>query len=84
MRSVIESGKADPEAMIKGQRFVFLGNLTLTLFFLILTVCFYDRGDPVVYLGAFFTLFYAFFTLFFGVKILKCRAGFFSRTKIFP
>jgi hypothetical protein len=84
MRSIGDDGKTDQEAMIKGRRFVFWSNLVLTLFFLVLTACFRDRGDKVVYLSAFFAAFYAFLALVIGVKILKCRAGFFSRTKTFP
>jgi hypothetical protein len=84
MRSISDDGKTDPDAIIKGRRFVFWGNLALTLFFFILTACIYNRRDSVAYLGVFFTVLYAVCTLLVGFKILKCRARFFAKTRNFP
>jgi hypothetical protein len=84
MRSISDDGKTDPNAIIKGRCFVFWGNLTLTLFFFILTVCIYNRKDTVAYLGVFFTVLYAVCTLLVGFEILKSRARFFAKTRNFP
>jgi hypothetical protein len=84
MGTIIDNGKADPDAIIRGQCFVFWGNLALALFFLILTACCHDKGGKVLYLGAFFAALYAVCTLIVGVKILRSRTGFFAKTRDFP
>jgi hypothetical protein len=84
MKSISDDGKTDPDAIIKGRRFVFWGNLALALFFLILTACCHDKGANVLYLGAFFAALYAVCTLVVGFKILKSRAGLFAKTRNLP
>jgi hypothetical protein len=84
MRSISDDGKAAPDVIIEGRRFVFWGNLALTLFFFILTACIYNRRDAVAYLGVFFTVLYAVCTLLVGFEILKSRARFFAKTRNFP
>ena len=82
MRSIIGGGKVERNALIKNRRFVFWGNLVLTLLFLILTAyCNYRGKKDAQIFGAFFAAFYALFTLIIGIQIYMVRRGFFRKPR---
>jgi hypothetical protein len=72
--------KAARDAIIKSRRRIFWCHAALTLCFSIVTVCFYKRGDNVLYPGGFLTALYALLTLALGGKIQRARSGFFPRS----